>query len=138
MTSSTADDVTNSRQNDRELPLLGLAAVAVAGIGLAFANFQVEDGENGGASDFAFMLLVSIGLAAALFGYVLPRVRPEGPAKFWLAGLAVLSALPAFWTGVPMVLGVAAVAAGRRAGSTLVMALGGLAALVAVVSCIVG
>ena len=115
-----------------------VAALAAAAIGLGFANFVgAADGENGSASDFAFMMGLSAVVAAVLFLVVLPRTRTDGPAKVWLGVLSLL-AFPAFWSGLPMVFGVAAIAAARRAGSVAWAVVGGLAVVASLAVCVVG
>src|SRR5687767_12703946 len=85
----------------------GVVAVLLAAAALAPANFG-GDGENGGTVEYAVSLGVSAVLAALLFGYVLPRSDRPARAALWCAGIAVLL-LPAFWSGLPIVLGTAAV-----------------------------
>jgi len=133
MTATTASAPTAAQSTRLE----GAVAVAAALVGLAFANFSTAEGENGSARDFLVMAPLVVVLAAALFLWVLPRTRRDGPAKVWLAVLSLLT-FPAFWSGVPIVLGMAAVAAGRRAGSIPWSVAGGLAAGVALLVCVVG
>ena len=59
-------------------------------------------------------------VTGVVFGWALPRSLPRGGSGGWALGYAVVAALlvvPAFWTGVPFVLGVAAVIEGN-AGRT--------------------
>lgn len=120
-------------------PMLTEGAVAVAAslVALGFANFFTTEGQNGSASDFLMMAPIAVGVAAVLFLLVLPRTRPHGPARIVLGILALLT-FPAFWSGVPVVLGVAAVAAARRAGSVAWGVVGALAAAASLVVCVIG
>lgn len=133
MTTTTAPAPTSTS------PLLaeGTIAIAAALTGLAFANFSTTEGQNGSASDFLMMAPIAVVLAAVLFLLVLPRTRPQGPARIWLGVLSLL-AFPAFWSGLPMVLGVAAVTAARRAGSVAWGVVGGLAVVASLVVCVIG
>ena len=98
---------------------------AVAGIGLA--TFLVAAaGTAFGANDWGEIIIVLgvIAVASALvFGLVVPRALRKESAGGTALGLAVpalLLLLPAFWSGLPLVLGVAGLVvgnAGRRAPS---------------------
>lgn len=112
-------------------------AVAAALVGLGFANSSTTEGGNGSVSDFLVMAPIAVVLAAALFLWVLLRTRPDGPAEVWLAVLSLLT-FPAFWSGVPIVLRIAAVAAARRAGSVPSTVVGGLAAGASLLLCVIG
>jgi hypothetical protein len=135
----TTTATTTARPTATAAPLLPelAAAVAISLGGLAFANFFSTEGENGSVSDFLVMAPTAVALAAALFLWVLPRTRPDGPARIWFGVLSLL-AFPAFWSGLPMVLGVAAIAAARRAGSVAWAVVGGLATAASFTVCIVG
>ena len=137
MTATTAPAETTEHTTAHTMRLEGAVAVAAALVGLGFANFYTTEGENGSASDFLVMAPLVLGLAAALFLWVLPRTRPDGPAKVWLGVLSLLT-FPAFWSGVPIVLGIAAVAAARRAGSVPWSVVGGLAACASLLVCVIG
>jgi len=79
-------------------------------VALAAANF-VGDGENGGAGAFAITLVASLIVAGALFGWAIPRI--ERPARMGLiVGALGLLSIAAYWTGLPYVLGPAAVVLG--------------------------
>jgi surface polysaccharide O-acyltransferase-like enzyme len=133
MTAATASAPTTAQSTRLE----GAVAVAAALVGLAFANFSTTEGENGSASDFLVMAPLVVVLAVVLFLWVLPRTRPDGPAKVWLGVLSLLT-FPAFWSGVPIVLGMAAVAAARRAGSIPWTVVGGLVASASLLVCVIG
>jgi hypothetical protein len=72
-----------------------------------------------------------------LFGRVLPGATEQARAAWILAGLALAACL-VFWSGLPFVLGMAAVYCGSRSGRTVPAALGGLALVLAFVGCAVG
>lgn len=130
--------MTMSRQN-----LFGAAVAAVlAAAALAAANFAGDD-ENGGVGPYALTLIVSLALAAILFGWAIPRI--ERPARAGLvAGVIAVLSIAVFWTGLPYVLGPAAVVLGLlgrtrlegRGGATVAVALGALATVGGVVAVI--
>lgn len=97
-----------------DLALMGVGAALPFAIALAIANFA-GDGENGGAPEYAITLGGSIIAAAALFGWFIPRAVRPGRAGLVVGLLGVLS-LAAFWSGLPFVLGPAALALGVRGG----------------------
>ena len=111
---------------------IGFAASALTALLLAVANFGA--GENGGAGPYAVTLGVCLVVAAALFGWAIPRIERPGRAGAIVGVLAVLS-IAAFWSGLPYVLGPAALVlgiAGRArpssaAVSTVAIVLGALA-----------
>jgi len=99
--------VTLSRQN---ILGIGLATAVLTAVALAAANF-VGDGENGGAGAFAITLVASLIVAGALFGWAIPRI--ERPARMGLiVGALGLLSIAAYWTGLPYVLGPAAIVLG--------------------------
>src|SRR5688572_14095044 len=127
---------TMSRIQDERLT--GALALVLAMAGVAFANFAAS-GDNGGAGPFAVTAVVLLLLAALVFGRVVPNATDARPA-IWLAAIALVSCL-VFWSGLPMLLGVAAIAAGARARSTAgtaAAAVGALAAAAGIVGCIIG
>ena len=114
---------------------VGLGAAVLAAIALAGANFvSTASDENGGAFAYASMLALSVGVALVLFGWAIPRI--ERPARAGLVvGLVGLLSLPVFWSGLPYVLGPAAIVlgllgrarAGSRTSGTVAVVLGVLA-----------
>ena len=133
--------MTLTRQN---VVQIGIAASALCALALAGANFTGTEGENGGVGPFFAMLGVSIAVAVAVFGWAIPRSDRPGRAGLIAAALALLS-LPVFWTGLPYVLGPAAVAFGLmgrardegRGAATVAVVLGALATVAAVAVVIV-
>lgn len=122
--------MTLSRQN---ITGIGVAAAALTAIALAAANF-IGSSDNGGGREYAITLGGSLLLALALFGWFIPRT--DRPARIGLiVGLLAILSLAAFWSGLPYVLGPAAVALGllgrARSGSqsqaTAAIVLGALA-----------
>jgi hypothetical protein len=99
--------MTLSRQN---LFAVGVATAILTAVALAAANFT-GDGENGGAGPYALTLIVSLAVAAILFGWVIPRIERPARAGLVVGVLGVLS-VAAYWTGLPYVLGPAAIALG--------------------------
>lgn len=134
----TATTTTTSQPSTRDIPVAEAAlGVGAALTGLGFANFMTTEGENGSLSDFLVMAPFALVVAAVLFLWVLPRTRPDGPARIVLGVLSLLSFV-AFWSGIPMVLGAAAIAAARRAGSVAWAVVGGLALAASFVVCVIG
>lgn len=115
----------------------GLAAVALAAAALAFANFGGAESENGGAVEYAIGLALCAVVAAILFGRVLPRVERPGRAAWWLAAGAVVT-LAVFWSGLPIILGAAAIAVALRAGTIPPAVVAGLAVAAACAACVAG
>jgi hypothetical protein len=111
---------------------IGLAAAALTAVALAVANFG--GGENGGAGPYAFTLVVSLVVAVALFGWAIPRIERPARAGVITGMLGTLS-VAAFWSGLPYVLGPAAIVLGllgrrreaSQATATVAVVLGALA-----------
>ena len=114
---TTTHQVTTHGSHDgsRAIPL---AAIAVTVVSLALTVY--------GAHDLTEILIVSSVILVAVigvYGLVLPRalMRPSaGGTALALSLPAALVTLPAFWSGLPLVLGVAGAMvgfAGRRAAS---------------------
>jgi hypothetical protein len=133
--SATVNGLTNTR-------LIGPAVVAVAMGALAVANF-VTEGDNGGAAPFAVATGIAAVLALVLFGRTIPRTIESGqPARVGLVlgAIGVLS-LAVFWSGVPYVLGPAAIvlglAAPRSSEATAAVAIGAVTYVAALVGAFV-
>jgi len=113
----------------------GLAMLLAIGA-LAFANFS-DSGDNGGAGPYAITLAACAIVAVVLFARVLPGTANPARASWILAALALVTCV-VFWSGLPIVLGMAAVYSGLRADQSVPAALGALAVVLGVVGCIVG
>ncbi len=126
--------MTLSRQN---ITGIGVAAAALSAIALAAANF-VGTGDNGGGVEYAVTLGGSLLLALALFGWVIPRT--DRPARTGLiVGLLAMLSLAAFWSGLPYVLGPAAIVLGLLGRTTSKSgAQGTIAVVLGVVATIAG
>ena len=117
--------MTHTRQN---ILGTGFAAAVLTAVALAAANF-VGDGENGGAGAYAITLVASLLIAAVLFGWAIPRI--ERPARMGLiVGVLGLLSIAAYWTGLPYVLGPAAIVLGLLARSRVEEKNGGTAAVI--------
>jgi CBS domain containing-hemolysin-like protein len=134
--SATLSGITNTR-------LVGAASVAVAVAALAVANFAA-DGENGGAGPFAITSAIAVLTALLLFGRVLPRAmeRPNaGRVALVLAALTLLTSV-IFWSGLPQVLGPAAIILGlatpRSGESFAAIGIGSVAYVASLVACVIG
>ena len=135
-------DMTLSRQ---DITGIGLVAAALTAVALAAANFVgTESSDNGGGLEYALTLGGSLVIALALFGWVIPR--SDRPARIGLVvGVIGVLSLAAYWSGLPYVLGPAAIALGllgraraeSRTPGTIAVVLGvlttiaGIAAVVA-------
>jgi hypothetical protein len=120
------------------MPMLAGIGLALAAVIIFAGNYKVEDGENGGTGPGIFTAVVCVALAAALFGYVVPRATNLNRTALILGILAVLSVV-VFWSGVTPVLTMAAIAVSKRGDSqpsravVIVEALAVLASVLAVV-----
>lgn len=124
--------VSNTAQLRRSTTGIGAACAVVAAALTAY-----------GAHDWGEIVVVTIVIAAVsalVFGLVVPRaLRREraGGTGLTLSILAALLVLPAFWSGLPLVLGVGGILVGdagrnsqRRAGTSIAaLAIGTLAVL---------
>ena len=129
MTSTTLHPIQNERL------AAGLALILTI-VPLAFANFS-DTGENGGVGPYVVCVGVAVILAAVLFGRVLPQTdNPQRAA--WILAVLALVTLFAFWSGLPMVLGIGAIYSGARAGRAAPAAAGALAVVLGVVGCLIG
>ena len=97
----------------RDTAIAGLGAAALTAAALAVANFA-GSGESGGPGAYAVTLGGSLLLAVALFAWGIPRSARPGRLGLVLSLLGALS-LVVFWSGLPYVLGPAAVVLGLRA-----------------------
>lgn len=131
-------------ENDR---LAGGLTAAIAVAAMACANFIGASGEDAGVGPFLVTSAIALVVAAAMFGWLVPRYRDGAAAKAALA-IAVLAVitLAVFWSGIPQVLAPAAIVLGlagrnRESGrgvATAAIAVGSLAYLVSVFASIAG
>lgn len=139
------------------MPFVGLVALLVAVATMAIDHLLGTSGsdENGGLVDpgaFAISVVLSLAVAAVLFGWLVPRERTRSPERAARSGLvcSVVSIVPGIafiWVGFPFVVAGAGLALGlegrrgtRRIEATaavtigaLVLALGAVAYAVAAV-----
>jgi len=80
---------------------------------LAVASFS-GNGDNGGPAPYAITVAGCAIVAAVLFAHVLPGAAYPDRTSWILAALALITCV-VFWTGLPIVLGMAAVYSGLRA-----------------------
>jgi hypothetical protein len=124
--------ITTSPASTRTVPLAGV------GVGLVAATLSTLFAHDSQEA-LVEIALVAIG-TVGVFGYVVPRAlrkQSAGGTALTLGILAALLVVPAFWSGLPFVFGVAAVLVGNagrsaRTGSGRCIAglvLGALAAL---------
>ena len=123
----------------------GVLAAALAAVALAVANFvSTEPGENGGGAAYAATLGISLLLAAAVFGWAIPRTERPGQVGLAVGALGLLS-VAAFWSGLPYVLGPAAIVLGllgrarpgQQTPATIAVVLGALTTAAAVAAVII-
>jgi hypothetical protein len=138
--SGTGSDTPAASINER---VAGPIAVAVALGAVAVANFA-GSGDNGGAGPFAICAVISLAVAALVFGRVVPRAKAgsrPGRTALVLAILSVVS-LAAFWSGLPQILAPAAIVVGlarpRSGESTAAVVLGSVAYALSLVAVFVG
>lgn len=119
---------------------VGALAAALTAAALAVANFvSTEPGENGGAAAYAVTLAISLVVVAAVFGWAIPRTERPAHVGLVVGALGLLS-VAAFWSGLPYVLGPAAIVLGllgrarpgRRTPATVAVVLGALATTAAI------
>ena len=124
---------------------VGLLAVALAAAALAVANFVSTDpGENGGGTAYAVTLVISLAVAAAVFGWAIPRSARPAHVGLVVGAIGLLS-VAAFWSGLPYVLGPAAIVLGllgrarpgQRTPATVAVVLGLLTTAGAIAAVIV-
>jgi hypothetical protein len=125
--------MTLSRQN---ILAAGLGAAFLTTVALAAANF-LGDGENGGSGPYVVTLAFALLVGAVLFGWAIPRI--ERPARMGLivGAIGVLS-IAAFWTGLPFVLGPAAIVLGLLSRARAEGKAGMVAALLGVLATVGG
>lgn len=115
----------------------GVAAAAVSAVVLTLANTNLSPGENGGAQEFAVTGAVALAVAAFLFGWYAPRAeRPRRAAV--LTSVLGLVAVPAFWSGLPIVLGAAGAVLGARAFDDRSRTVPALAIALGLLACMLG
>jgi hypothetical protein len=134
--------MTLSRQ---QIMVSGFVAAALTAVALAAANFlSAETSENGGGIEYAVTLGGSIAVALLVFGWLIPRTSRPGRAGLVTGLIAVLS-LAAFWSGLPYVLGPAAIVLGllgrarpdERGQGTAAVVLGALVTIAGVAAVVV-
>lgn len=109
---------------------VGIAA-AVCGSALAYYS-AYGDPHARAQQESAVPILIgfTVVVAGLTFALVVPRMAREGASRVWTIGTGIVALVltpVAFWSGVPLVLGAAALFGGRRAGSTSTVVLGSLA-----------
>ncbi len=122
--------------------IVGVLAAALTAAALAVANFT-GSGDNGGTGAYIGTLVVCIAVAAVLFGWAIPRTEHPARAGLITGALALLS-LPVYWTGLPYVLGPAAIVfgllgrsrEGGKGATTTAIVIGALATVLGVAALI--
>lgn len=97
--------------------LLGATSFVAGLIIVVAGNYNVGKGENGGTGPALFTAILCAVVAAALFGFVVSRVRNTTRAA-WITAVVGILSIAAFWSGVTPILAAAAVVLVRRANAT--------------------
>jgi hypothetical protein len=120
---------------------VGIAA-AVGGSALAYYGaYGDPHAKSSQESAVPFLIGLSCVVAGLAFTLVVPRMSRVGAPRIWPLGTGIVAVLlmpVAFWSGVPLVLGAAAVFGGQRARSKATVALGVLAVLGSLAMAILG
>jgi len=120
---------------------VGVAA-AVCGSALTYYGaYGDPHAKSSQESAVPFLVGVSCLVAALAFGFVVPRMSRDGASRAWGIGTGVgaLVLTPvAFWSGVPLVLGAAAVLGGSRARSRATVVLGAVAVVASIAMTVLG
>ena len=123
----------------------GVLAFVLAAAALAVANFvSTEPGENGGGAAYVVTLGISLLVAAAVFGWAIPRSERPGHVGLVVGVIGLLS-VAAFWSGLPYVLGPAAIVLGligrarpgERGPATVAVVLGALTTAAAIAALVI-
>lgn len=108
---------TTSRERNRLQSLAAPIGIATAVVSSVFTYMGAHD-----PGEYISMIALGIVSAIVVYGWVVPRALQEDAAPKTATALSVIAALltlPAFWTGLPLVLGTAGAVvgyAGRGAG----------------------
>jgi len=105
-------------EHNQRVVAIAAVVVAVVAVGLDNLAFREID-ESLAVVRFLVLTVLCVGVAAAVFVYLIPRLRRQSgegtrmaQASFVL-GLVALASIVVFWTGLPFVLGAGAVVTGR-------------------------
>ena len=123
---STADQYTLDRAGSRR------AVLPVALVSFAIATVWTVMGAHD-TGEIVVVLSVCAVVAGAVFGFVLPRAMREESAPgraLTLSVLGLLLTVPAFWSGLPMILGSAGALLGYAGRNAVAGAKGCIAAAV--------
>lgn len=93
--------------------VLGGAAFVLAILIVVAANWDVRKGENGGTGPALVTAIICLLLAAALFGFVVPRASNVERTTLIL-GIVAFVSIAVFWSGITPVLAAASVATAAR------------------------
>lgn len=93
--------------------VLATAGIALAALVVFAGNYHVPAGENGGTSAGLATGILCLGVAALLFGVVVPRSR-NGDRTVLVLGIVTLLSLVVFWAGLTPILAAATLAVANR------------------------
>lgn len=116
-------------------PLAGAVTLGLTAAFMAAAYFGGTDAEDNSVGEYAVCMGIALVATAVVFGRIVP-----GAGRRTATVLAVLSVVfvPVYWLGLPLVLGAAAVVAGRANRAVAPQVLGGLVFLFAGVASVLG
>lgn len=125
MTSQTVHSSTTDRDRLRKVLPAGILSALVATGFTALGVFYQgsENHHTHGDWEFYFVAGIVVVATTIVFGFLLPkglRKQSAGGTALTLSSIAALVLLPAFWSGLPLVLGVGGAMlgyAGKNAGS---------------------
>ena len=100
-------------EGKNEALILG-GGFVLAALAAVLVNLNVPPGENGGTREMIGTLAILAVVAVGLYLLLRQRAGTKATVGLVLGVLAVLTVV-AFWSGLPFLLGAAAVAVGRRA-----------------------
>ena len=109
---------------------VGVAAAVCGSALVYYGAYGDPHAKSNQKSAVPFLIGVSCLVAALVFTLVVPRMSRVGAPRIWTIGTGVVAVVltpVAFWSGVPLVLGTAAVFGGSRAGSRATVVLGAIA-----------
>jgi hypothetical protein len=114
---ATAAAAAASTPTARRLPsmptLFGIG-VALGGLVIFAANYNVYKGENGGLGPAIVTAIILVTVAALLYFVVVPRVQNVSRSVVILSAVAIVTML-AFWAGATPLVAAAALGVGTRA-----------------------
>jgi hypothetical protein len=120
---------------------VGIAAAVCGSALVYYGAYGDPHAKSNQESAVPFLIGVCCLVAALAFALLVPRMSRAGAARVWTIGTGVLAVVLtpiAFWSGVPLVLGTAAVFGGSRARSRATVVLGAVAVVGSLAMAVLG